>query len=210
MWPCNVQSGVSSLMRISLLGQGMLEIIGKFPRFPEENKTIRLHFTYGIGVFDVHYQRRKWNYWQQCSKSKCIEHSTCSIVFIKYLNQYLCNYWLIVNLPIKRSVPWGWGPCPYSYPGIFSHRGRERHLRKIFFKLIVVLITIALSPQRRRMDLIRSERASARKRGLNQNLEDRQVRRGQKRFPDRRRAKALRRLSTEHWKKRGKIKAAVA
>ena len=35
-------------------------------------------------------------------KEKCAGHSFCSMVFIKFLNQYLCNYWLTDNLPNKR------------------------------------------------------------------------------------------------------------
>ena len=34
-------------------------------------------------------------------KEKCAELSICSMVFIKFLNQYLYNYWLTDSLPNK-------------------------------------------------------------------------------------------------------------
>lgn len=35
----------------------------------EKKKFVELKKkTYGIGVSDVHSQRKKWNYWQHCSK----------------------------------------------------------------------------------------------------------------------------------------------
>lgn len=94
--PCDAQNQPSSPKKISLLEQGDTWPVSQAPR-GKPNHPIPFYLR--SWVSDVHYQRRKWNYWQHSSQRECAVHSGCSIVFTKHLNQYWCDYCLPVNFP---------------------------------------------------------------------------------------------------------------
>ena len=60
-----------------------------------------MYLTYGLEFLMSTIRERNGTIGSTVQKKKCAEHSICSLVFIKFLNQYLCNYWLTDNLPNK-------------------------------------------------------------------------------------------------------------
>lgn len=126
MLPCHVQSGPSSPMKISLLGQGVWRQMTSFPGSQRKTKPFD---SIGLTVLEflMCTIREGDGISASTAEKENALNTPCVQVFTKYLNQYFYNYSQSIS-PLK--VPCKSGPRPYLYACAFSHWGRQRHLRK--------------------------------------------------------------------------------